>query len=86
MRVSMNAVIRKHKRDWMRGLFKRIGPEAFWTRRLNWLADNGKARALRQLIAVLQRKGFEIAVDFDGILHVRRVSETEDDFSASPSR
>jgi hypothetical protein len=79
-------MIRKYKRDWMRELFGRIGPEAFWTRRFNSLAEKRKARALCQLIAVLQRKGFEITVDFDGILDVRMVSEDPNEYSAPPPR
>jgi hypothetical protein len=54
------AMIRKHKRDWTRGLSKRIGPEESWTRRMVWRINHGKARAFRQLVGVLEAKGLRV--------------------------
>jgi hypothetical protein len=59
-RSSPEAKARAGKNDaYIRGLYHRLGPVQFWTRRLNWLVHNGKWVSYIRLVAYLRRNGIE---------------------------
>jgi hypothetical protein len=48
------------KDAWARGLYRRLGPEEFYRRRLEWLAAHGKTTSYDRLVAYLQEKRPEV--------------------------
>jgi hypothetical protein len=49
----------KHSRE--RWWLDRLGPEEFYRRRLNWLAEHGKWEAYGRLVMALEARGFRIS-------------------------
>ncbi len=46
-------LIRASKDVWCRGLYRRLGPEEFYRRRLAWLLAHGKTTSYNRLVAYL---------------------------------
>jgi hypothetical protein len=49
------------KDAWARGLYRRLGPEEFYRRRLEWLAAHGKTTWYNRLVASLREKRTEVS-------------------------
>ncbi len=47
-------LIRASKDVWCRGLYRRLGPEEFYRRRLAWLLAHGKTTSYNRLVAYLR--------------------------------
>ena len=54
-------LIRASKDAWCRGLYRRLGPEEFYRRRLAWLQAHGKTTSYNRLVAYLAKRGIEIS-------------------------
>jgi hypothetical protein len=59
-RSSDATLIRADKDRFIRQLYAQLGPEAFWRRRLEWLAAHGRWTSYHRLIAYLERAGIDI--------------------------
>jgi hypothetical protein len=54
-------LIRESKDVFICGLYRRLGPEEFYRRRLAWLAANQKWTSYKRLVAYLRREGIDIS-------------------------
>jgi hypothetical protein len=58
---ATGALIWESKDVFIRGLYRRLGPEQFYARRLAWLAAHQKWTSHARLVAYLQREGIDIS-------------------------
>ncbi len=57
---STGMLIRWSKDVWCRGLYRRLGPEEFYRRRLAWLQAHGKTTSYNRLVAYLAKRGIDV--------------------------
>jgi len=57
---STGMLIRWSKDVWCRGLYRRLGPEEFYRRRLAWLQAHGKTTSYNRLVAYLAKREIDV--------------------------